>query len=113
MCWILAGCWNAYWFLLRFVYRLDADENTLRWRAPLRRGEVPLTALDALTTFPLGGQVQRITSSSGPTIWINARKGIEDFSAELAKRAPQLTVKLSWSAKLTEKVWGRSGFRSG
>lgn len=113
LAWIAALGWNAYWFLLRLCYRLDLQDDTLRWRAPLRSGHAPLAGLRALRPARLSPNIAVFEFVDGPRVLVLARRGFADFSAGVQAAAPQAVVRMSWYIRLTERLPGSSGFRSG
>lgn len=44
--------WNAYWWLFRFAYRVELVGTTLRWKAPLASGALPVSAITSAGGFP-------------------------------------------------------------
>jgi hypothetical protein len=111
--WIAALGWNAYWFLLRFCYRLDLEEGMLRWWAPPRSGDAPLAGLQALRPSRLSPNVAVFDFVEGPRVLVLVRRGFADFAASVQAAAPQATVRTSWYTRLAEWLPGSSGLRSG
>jgi hypothetical protein len=113
LAWIAVLCWNAYWFLLRLCYRVDLQDGILRWRAPLRSGNAPLVGLRALRPGRLSPNIAVFEFVDGPRVLVLARRGLADFAARVQAAAPQAVVRTSWYTRLTERLPGSTGFRSG
>ncbi|MGR2751923.1 hypothetical protein [Agromyces arachidis] len=47
--WWAILAWNVYWFIFRVAYRLELRGETLHWRAPLARGELPARSITAVS----------------------------------------------------------------
>ncbi|GAA1964563.1 hypothetical protein [Agromyces allii] len=43
--WFAALAWNLYWWLFRIPYRLEVRGETLYWRAPFARGDLPVPSI--------------------------------------------------------------------
>lgn len=113
LCWIGILCWNAYWFLLRFCYRLDLGEQSPLWWTPVRSGQAPLNRLRAIRPFWIAPNVAVFEFVDGPRILIFITRGLVEFTTHVHAAAPQATVKLGLFARFAERLPGRSGFRLG
>lgn len=49
--WFLALGWSMYWWLFRVAYRVELVGRTLNWRAPLRRGSIPVDAIERVGRY--------------------------------------------------------------
>jgi hypothetical protein len=106
--WIALMGWTAHWFLFRVAYELELDGDRLRWRAPLRSGEVALADLTRVSTR---GNVGVIAGARHQRVMVLARKGLTGFTAALVAARPDLEVRIGLQVRLAERLPGRSGFR--
>lgn len=106
--WITAMGWNAYWFLFRIAYELESDGDRLRWRAPLRSGEM---ALADLTGVRSRSSVGVISGASQQRVLVWVRKGFVQFTEAMVAARPDLRVRIGFRARLVERWPGRSGYR--
>jgi hypothetical protein len=49
--WFAVLGWNVYWWLFRLAFRVELVGDTLRWRAPLAGGAMPVAAIDGVGRF--------------------------------------------------------------
>lgn len=103
------GC-LAYLYLFRVVYELEFDGERLRWRAPLRSGDVALADLTRVRAISPGA-VGFLHRASGPRMRVYVRKGFTDFTGALVAARPGLAVRIGFGARLAERCPGRSAFR--
>jgi hypothetical protein len=109
--WIGAVGWNAYWFLLRLCYRLDLDDRTLRWWAPLRRGEIPLDQLREIRPYGFGTVL--FVPAEGRPAAVLVRRGVPAFVAAVQEAAPHVRVTVNRYSRVLDRLPGPSGFRRG
>jgi hypothetical protein len=113
---VLALVWAAFWIgqayflFLRVAYELEFDGDTLRWRSPLRRGEVNLRGVLRVASGP--GTLPLVTFSvaDGSSIMVSVRRGLHDFTEVLVQQRPELSVYLNMHERLIESLGLRSGF---
>jgi hypothetical protein len=65
--WLVALCWNGYWFLLRVVYQLEVRGGVLRWWAPLRSGQASDTTGPGVLAGSLGSPPSAACQPCGPS----------------------------------------------
>ncbi len=110
---MIAGlCWITNWWLRCVSYRVDLRERTLRWWAPLRSGEIPLSQLGAVGPSRHGGfHTADFVSVGGGRVPVLIRRGFAEFVAEVQAVAPHVTVTLNRYSRMVERLLGSSGFR--
>jgi hypothetical protein len=101
------------WRNLRSCHRLDLDERTLRWRAPVRAGQAPLTDLRAIRPSRIHGGVAVFEFIDGRRVEVYAKRGFADFTAQVTAVAPHVAVTTSGYIRFLQGVPTRSAFRSG
>lgn len=99
----------AYLYLFRVVYELEFDGERLRWRAPLRSGEVSLASLTGVCAIAPGA-AGFLDRAAGPWMRVFVRKGFIDFTSALVAVRPDLAVQIGFAARLAERWPGRSAF---
>jgi hypothetical protein len=107
--WLLILAWNAYWLLFRVSYRVEVVGNQFRWFTPLNRGEFAIDDLVSVDTVMLD-TVSRFKRKSGPSVLMIVRRGLPQFTEEVQRLAPEVTV--SWGGLLKLRTMGFwNGFR--
>jgi hypothetical protein len=112
--------YHLYWTLFRIAYRLELTQTELRWYAPLRHGRLALTELrevnPALSVYTWGARnggalCEEFTTASGRRVlsWAH-RKGFQSFAEDLRHAAPQVRIKVSWTARCFQRVPQPSGY---
>ena len=91
----------------RLAWWLDGP---LRWRAPLRSGELPLTELTRIRAIGPGAS-GFLDQAVGPRMRVYVRKGFTDFTGALVAARPDQAVRIGFGARLVERWPGRSAFR--
>ena len=78
----------------RAVTQADVTDRELRWRAPLRRGEVPLSALRRVRTiFLVYFMAVTIEADDGARVWFFGQPATSQLVEHLRELAPQLEVR--------------------
>lgn len=108
-CAILAGD-IAYLYLFRVVYELELDGERLRWRSPLRSGEVALADLTRIRAS-MPGAAGLLDGAPGPRLRVFVTKGFTGFTSALVAARPDLPVRIGFGTRLAERWPGRSAFR--
>jgi hypothetical protein len=111
--WLLIAGWNLYWFLLRFAYAVDLEDDVLRWRAPLRSGTLPIATLRRVRSSRIFSNVQIMEIGDGAPILVWAVKGVGQLMDALEAQRPGLDFHLSLQERLAERMPVRSSFRTG
>lgn len=81
--WVVIGAFVASQLLGRISYRLESDGETLRWFTPLRRGEVPVREIVAITQG-LSGRETIFEVRDGDDVVCVTRRGIIEFAEVVA-----------------------------
>ena len=110
--WCLILLWNAYWFLFRISYRVELEDNQIRWFTPTRQGEFALDDLVSISSPLLLYQLSIFKRRSGPSVIMMVQRGLPEFAAEVHQRAPEITVKTGIYARFV-RVSGWDGFQRG
>jgi hypothetical protein len=98
--WVAALCWNGYWFLLRIVHQLEVAAGVLRWRAPLRAGQIPIGEVVAIQPSRVAMMGHVVTTRRG-TIWVTfATPGFAEFAAALQAAQPVMSVRVGRLARV-------------
>jgi hypothetical protein len=108
--WIAIAIHHAYWFLFRIAYELEFDGQELRWRAPLRSGNINLGDIDRFRPFRFGSSVEVIESTSGAKVLVMVRPGLSDFAETFVARKPGLPIRFGFNGRLAQNLERRSGF---
>jgi hypothetical protein len=111
--WIAIGCWNVYWFLLRFAHVVDVEDGMLRWRAPLRSGSLPISELRSVRPSRLFSNIEIMETADGTRLLVWAVRGFSGLMEAVASERPDLPVLLSLQGRLAERIPVRSSFRVG
>lgn len=94
--WIILGLWSGYWACWRLSYYLTLTDESVLWRGVLRRGEVPLDAVERVVrsaSAPWKGMgAVRIVTTSGPTILLMEGEGLSTFVGKMKLLAPEINV---------------------
>ena len=106
------GCF-LLWQGLRWCHRLDLDEHTLRWRAPIRAGQAPLADLRAIRPSRIHGGVAVFEFIDGQRVEVYAKRGFTDFTAQVTAVAPHVALTTSGYIRFLQALPTRSAFRSG
>ncbi|HEX9035275.1 MAG TPA: hypothetical protein VF834_25825 [Streptosporangiaceae bacterium] len=110
MMWIVIIGGNGYFSLFRVAYELEFDGERLRWRAPLRSGEVPLSGLTRIRAVR-SSFFGAIDGAREGRVLVLAGKGFTEFSRAVVVARPELPVQIGFRARLAERMPGRSRFR--
>ncbi|KQO98622.1 hypothetical protein [Leifsonia sp. Leaf264] len=82
--WFGAFLWNVYWWYFRVAYKLELDGDTLRWQAPLARGELSVHSITGVTPFlNTQEQIPTIRAVGHRSIPVFARGDLSSFLARL------------------------------
>jgi hypothetical protein len=90
--WLVAAVWAGYWWLFRVSYRLELEDGQLRWFAPLRHGELPLSDLVSVEPASLSRQQARLKVSAGSDLYVMIRPGLNEFVTEVHDRSAAVTI---------------------
>ena len=106
--------WFMYRELFRKAYQLDLDSSQLRWRAPLRKGELQVVDLITLRPSRLTGGIWVFEARKGPNVPVFVRKGFRQFVQEVQILRPDLEIEpndftIRWSEFFPGR---RSGFHN-
>ena len=106
--WLVAVTWNAYLWLIRIAAELTLDGNTLKAASPFRTRNVTLADLVTIRPGRFASRGVVIEVVGERPILTLATKGFREFTDEVARRRPNLPIRLGWQARLAEKMPGRS-----
>ncbi len=106
--WLGVLAWNAYWWLFRIVSELRLDGDYLWWSTPLRSGHIPLRDLVEIRPQRFATNVEVFKIRGAPSVVVLATKGLQEFTAEIAARRPDLPIRFGWQARLAERMPGWS-----
>jgi hypothetical protein len=109
--WLGALTWNAYWWLFRIATELRIDGLELVWSSPFRSGRVSFGQLTEIRPMRLASNVEIFKVDNGQTIIVMAAKGLREFTDEISRRRPDLSVRLGWQARIAERMPGWSRFK--
>lgn len=110
--WFLALLWNAYWVLFRVSYRIEMEENQIRWFTPLRRGQFSLDELVSIGSPSILYSLAIFKRTSGPSVITLVQRGLPEFAAEVHQRAPEVMVKAGIYERFLGMSWW-NGFQRG
>jgi hypothetical protein len=110
--WFLILLWNAYWFLFRISYRVELENDQIRWFTPLRHGEFALDDLVSIGSPLIVYQLSIFKRRSGPSVIMMVQRGLSEFGAEVHHRAPEVTVTSGIYERFL-RVSGWNGFKRG
>lgn len=82
----------GYMFLFRMAYRVQLTSRSIRWRAPWRRGEVPLDRVRRIRQGDFTFQHRAhavIEVEGGRKVSVRVNGGFPDFAAAIARQSPQ------------------------
>lgn len=111
--WLFALGWNGYWWLFRIAAELRIDGVDLVWSSPLRRGRVPLAQINEIRPWRFASNVEVFKWDGGASVIVMATKGIRSFTDEIARRRPDLPIRLGWQARMAERLPGWNRFKRG
>lgn len=103
--------WNVYWFGLRFAYVAAIDGDILRWRSPLRRGTLPVSAIRRVRPSRLFSNIQVLETRSGRPALVWAVKGFVPFLEEAVTPTSDVPVHIQAQSRISERLPVRSSFR--
>jgi hypothetical protein len=107
--WIGALGWSVYWLLWRVSYRLEVDGERLRWRTPLRAGEILLSDVQGIRTGWFGGMAV-IEVRDHEDVMSLSRTGISEFASAVAgDRDIPVDTWVPWGERFADTV--RNAFR--
>jgi len=107
---VATGC---YFLVYRVALSAEVDDRTLRWRGPLRHGEVPLASIMVIRPSRLG-QTQVFESADHQQVYLGVRPGIAAFCADVAQRSPGIEVRSGRYVRLAEaSTYLGSGYQRG
>jgi hypothetical protein len=112
---LLAAGWLAFAALMlwRVGLTLELTATDLRWRTPVRRGSVALTAIRAIRPVPvmaLGG-VHAIETADGGSVWMLVSRGFADLVEDVAQGGRAVEVRLSKAVGRVDRLPGRNQYR--
>lgn len=109
--WALALAWNGYWFLWRVPLDVELTGGLLRWRAPLRSGELALDAVDRARPMRGSPEIEVICGADGTKIPVVLRREILPLFEALEAVRPGLDVRISERAGTARRMPGLPRFR--
>ena len=80
----------AYMFLFRMAYRVELTSRSIRWRAPWRRGEVPLELVRRIRQGEFTFQHRAhavIEVEGGRKVSVRVNDGFPDFAIAIARQS--------------------------
>jgi hypothetical protein len=89
--WCVAVVWNGYWWLLRMPSRLELAGGVLKWKTPLRGGEIPIADLREVRPSRMAGRTAVFLHGKGQ-LTVTVTKGFQQFLDSLLVRRPDLPV---------------------
>ena len=103
--------WFWYRALFRRAYRLDLELSQIRWRAPLKGGELSVGDLTAVRPSRMTGGIWVLEVRNAPNVPVHVRKGFLQFVQELQVLRPDLPVNPEdLTVRISESLPGPSGF---
>jgi hypothetical protein len=108
--WAFTGAWIAvlvlsgYEFLSRVAYRLELQNDGLRWKTPLHSGSVSLR--DIREFRPWGPNAEAISLTDGRRLLAMVQRGFSAFMVDVAEQAPDIPIRVSRFSKITDRTPG-------
>lgn len=109
--WLSGVGWAAYWWLFRIAAEVELEGTTLRWRTPLRTGQVDLADLTQVRPAYFGSNLAVFELSEGRSPMVFVVKGFSGLAEEIRSRRPDLPVRSSLVGRFNERMPGRSRLR--
>ena len=100
---VALAIYGAYRWMFTVSIRVEADDQFLRWWTPLRHGEVPLSSLREIRPARGNPYYMMFISAEHPAVRGAAgRPGATAFCEEVARRAPQASLKLGRATRKSD-----------
>lgn len=93
--WLLALCWNVYWWGWRVCVDVAVDGLTLRWRTALLRRETSVGDVVRVRPSRMNRQLAVIELQGRRPLLVPVRYGFGQLTAAIAAAAPHATVEQS------------------
>jgi hypothetical protein len=92
--WLVAGMWNAYWWLSRMAFELRLESGDLMWIGGLRRGRVPVQDVIEVRPMSFAPRFILFVCRSGRPIVAFTGEGLQAFASDLARQRPGIPIRL-------------------
>lgn len=112
---IIGGLWlvGGVLVLRRLMLTVEVAPPMLRWRGPLRRGELDMgevRVIRPVRTLALAG-VHAMELADGTTLWILVSRGFEQLVEDVRAESPQVDVRFGWATRNPGRIPGRNQYR--